>query len=126
MGFEFSVSRPEKLVRMVGRGALDFETCSDAMRELIAELAGEAGFGILVDIREADYAASAVEVRRFASMVTEPGSLRGHRIAIVVSSTVMFGLGRMFSTYMGLLGGEADVFRAIEPATRWLDQPGVS
>ena len=126
MGFELSISRPDRLVRLVGTGPLDFETCAATIRQLDAALGGEAGFGVLADLRGADYDASVAEIRGFATMVTEPATLRGHRYAIVVSSTVMFGLGRMFSAYLGLLGGEAEVFREVEPATAWLNQSGTS
>jgi len=126
MGFDFSISRPDRLLRVVGTGTLNFEVCSEAVGELISRLEGEAGFGILVDMRAAEYSASTTEIRRLATLVSEPGTLRGHRFAIVVSTTVMFGLGRMFCAYLELLGGEADVFRAIEPAMAWLNPSGVS
>ena len=124
MGFEYSISHPDRLVRLVGTGPLNFETCTATIREMDAILAGAMGFGVLADLRGAEYDASIAEIRDFAAMVTEPATLRGHRYAIVVSSTVMFGLGRMFSTYLGLLGGEAEVFREMEPAVAWLNQSG--
>lgn len=126
MGFEHSISHPDRLVRLVGSGPLDFETCTATIREMDAILDGAMGFGVLADLRGAEYAASTAEIRDLVSMVTEPSTLRGHRYAIVVSSKVMFGLGRMFSAYLGLLGGEAEVFREMEPATAWLSKSGES
>ena len=120
MAFEHTVSRNEKLVRLVGRGELDFEICVTALRALAMDLRGEQGYGILVDVRETDYVSSSSEIRQYAALAQDADSLRGHRLAIVVTRTVQFGMGRMFATYLEMLGGQADVFRDEESAMDWL------
>lgn len=120
MGFEHSLSREEKLTRLLGRGELDFEMCAAAIRRLATDLAGERGFGILADVRETDYLPNSADLRRYAALLSAVPSLRTHRLALVVGTTAQFGMGRMFSSFYEMVGGEADVFREIEPAMEWL------
>ncbi|HKQ59477.1 MAG TPA: hypothetical protein VJY35_16555 [Candidatus Eisenbacteria bacterium] len=124
MGFTHTISRERKLARLVGTGTLDFDMCIRGLRALADDLRGETGYGILVDVRESDYLATTGEIRRYAEMVSQPGSLRGHRFAIVVPNAVRFGNARMFSTYLELQGGEADVFRDEASAMEWLTTSG--
>ena len=45
------------------------------------------------------------------------------RVAIVVSSDLAFGLGRMFEAYCGVAPNEVMVFRSMEEAEGWVSQP---
>ena len=120
MGYEWSVTQERKLVHLVARGDLDAEGCLAVMRELATALEGQEGFGILIDALEGEYRHSSSEVKTLAQEAGRPGSLRGHRLAVVVSTTAQFGLGRMFSTYLEVAGVEGAVFRDEGAAMDWL------
>ncbi len=122
MGFEQTILRERRLVHLTGSGDLDAEACLAALRALDAGLAGETGFGVLVDMRDTDYLGSTGEIRQFVDLIGGLGGLRGHRFAVVVRSEAQFGLGRMFATFLEMVGGRANVFRTPEPALAWLDK----
>lgn len=124
MGFEHSLSHEEKLARLVGLGELDIEACVAAIRRLAIDLIDAPGYGILLDMRGTDYLGSPAELRQYAGMMNEIESLKGHRLAIVVKSMAQFGMGRMYTIYHEFQGGEAAVFRELEPAMAWLTGAG--
>jgi hypothetical protein len=77
--------------------------------------------GILVDLREADYAPSFEHARRLAALHGDPEMLQGHRTALVLKpGTILLGGSRLMGTLAEFLGADVRVFTDVPEARTWL------
>ena len=125
MGFEWVVDSERELVTIVAAGRVDFESTTDLMRTLANDPRYRSSYPVLVDLRQLDYTASMEETHKFADLMAELGIFR-NRMALVVSSSIHFGVGRQMSALAGRHGRQLEVFTGMRNALRWLgvaDEP---
>lgn len=87
------------------------------------ELPADARF--LLDMRGAESVlrSTPARLRDVATYFARRASHFGHRCALVVEGTLVYGLMRMASSWIEYEGVEARVFRDTEPAREWLLAP---
>lgn len=110
------------LMRMAGKYA-----ASD-IRKAILEALGDArapsGAVLLFDLRESTSLGerTADEVREMARFLAAHGKRFSNRLAMVTADNLAFGLMRLGSVTANSGGVDAEVFREMDAARRWLEQ----
>jgi hypothetical protein len=113
------------LLLIVASGDYD---AAEPPRTLLAALEDPAcppRVALLVDVRESRSLASRSmeEIRRIAEFVGPHAERIGGRCAVVTSSDLQFGLGRMGAAHAEGVGVNAAIFRDVAPALEWLGVP---
>jgi hypothetical protein len=122
--YSYWIDPDRRLAVAVGEGRCDLAAALDTLQRLAADPALGPGFGVLVDLRDADYTPSIGEARALAAFYASPAGLLGHRLARVVRKPVDYGVGNMIATLAGLRGGQVRTFRSVREALAWLGGPG--
>src|SRR4051812_37383965 len=114
-----AIDTERKLLLTVFRGPLSDEDVREHLRMLRANPQFQLLMRELVDLRGVtDVTISSAMARVSARWLLHAPDARR---AIVAPSDVLFGLARMYQTHLGEIGAaQLGVFRAIEPALRWL------
>ena len=119
-GVPFRHQIVEGIACFVGEGEGDFRTWLEAFTALRAHAAFAPAMPILFDYRAMISLPPPGEPERIAR-VFEP--MRDHRMAIVVSDLVAFGIARQISSLS--LHGHVRAFKAPDDALAWLHAAGV-
>lgn len=112
------------IVEVVSEGQHDFEHLLEVSQRALQELSITPPVPVLVDARRTERDPGAAELSAIAEHL---GALRpffGPTIAIVVSSDLHFGLGRMFEVLARTHGIEARVYRDMDAARAWIAREG--
>jgi hypothetical protein len=79
------------------------------------------GMKNLTDLREYVHGATKEDMARLAEhIIGHSGATRGTKAALVVSSTVSYGMARMLQTHLDDLPAQIAIFYDIDEAKRWL------
>jgi hypothetical protein len=120
MPYSFVIDRERRLVLTTVWGEITLETIMGHQDALERDAAFDPTFRQLADFTGVTKVLlDAEEIRTAATRrVFSPGSRR----AIVTATAEVFGLARMYSTYLELYGGKVDlrVFTDKDEALRWL------
>lgn len=122
MPMTYSIDVDARLVRIVGSGRLENQDMIDCVSRLRADPMLEPDMNTLSDMRDIQTGFSREGVERMIEVMEQTsGSRHAVRAAIVVSSNVAFGMGRMFELRVE---SEAQprfmVFREMADACEWL------
>jgi len=119
------INETAKLVIHIAAGELSAEKIKTAFEARLENPDYRPGMKVLWDCSRATLSSiSADEVWDLAELNTRRANIRGlGKSAIVVSKDVDFGVGRMFEFYACGLPWQTAVFRDLESAMHWLDDP---
>ena len=121
MSARYRILPEHRLVLVTFQGDLTPEEIAAGRDELGRDPGFDPRFFQLVDARRLrDIPAESVEVLKLGQKTVFAG---GVRRAIVVSTDLVFGIGRMFELSAIKLGHEIKVFRSMEEACTWLGVP---
>ena len=103
-------------------GALDDAAVHGHVNELNRRLAGVPGVLELADCRGLrDLRGLSVKALiSAANREADQPRVQGGRLAVVVSSDLVYGLGRVYTTIASEIGRPAEVFRDVDEALDWL------
>lgn len=119
MALSWHFAEPDTFV-LVARGRLTLDEVRRVHAEVLADPRMVPGVRILADNREMQGAFSAGELRTIARDMV-PFSERGiETIAIVCTSTLHYGVARMFSAFAEPFNLHVGVFRDYGEAEQWL------
>jgi hypothetical protein len=110
------------ILRVVLDGQYGLEDVKELFKAALTDPRFVKGFGLLIDARTTLGNPSSNELRERAEFL---GLISGHfapGIAVVVSTLLHFGLGRMFEIFASAHGIRIQVFRNIDDAWRYLEQ----
>jgi hypothetical protein len=122
MNFEYRIEPDRKLAIVTPVGLPDFSSSLDAIMAVASDPAFGPDFGVLCDFRELQYSPSISELSDVGRFLGMPGVFKGHKIAIVVSSTSQLALGRLLAAVANAWGTHLSVFTRIHEAELWLAQ----
>ena len=119
--WEASIDESLGILRVIAKG--DFGP--DEWRSLLADVWSKPEWRVprrLYDARQAGFNFSADETRAFAEEVEGNPlyDVAGMRVAFVVSRDLDFGISRMIQILCDDMPFQADTFRSIEEAERWV------
>jgi hypothetical protein len=104
-------------------GRVTYEETTDVLAQLLADPRLGPNIGILVDAREVTGAPATHELRLVARELRALHAAGVAGLAIVTSSTFVYGVARMFSVFAERSGIDVQVFRTMDEAERWLVAP---
>ena len=119
MAYDYAIDRDQSLVYVRMYGPLTLAEIREAGQKIASHPEVTAGFGELIDLRDATTdAVKADDVRDIAAAPLNAATRR----AFVTSDVLTYGLARMFEIYRELnrKQEEVAVFRDITDAERWL------
>jgi hypothetical protein len=118
MPISYHIDRTRNLIYSTGAGWLSEEEILDLQQRAQRDPDFSPTFYQLHDLRAASFNVSYAGIEQLArTALPKPGS----RIAIVVDSTLGFGLARMFESMRFESGEDIGVFREINDARTWLE-----
>jgi hypothetical protein len=122
--FTYEIDEDRDFLSIVASGRITTEEALATYDAIVAEPSFNPGMKILSDHRELETVLPIAFVRAWISRIEEAGKLfRGTRAALVESGTVRYGMARMASILTEPTSIEMRVFRDIDEARRWLDEP---
>lgn len=122
MNFEYRIETNRKIAIVMPTGVPDFPSSLDAIRAVALDPAFEPDFGVLCDFREIHYTPSVSELTDIGRFLAMPGMLKGHKIAMVVSSNTHEALARLLAAVASAWGTHVSVFTQLDDAETWLSE----
>jgi hypothetical protein len=119
MAFDFSFNSNNQTVYIKASVDIDLGSCLGAMKTLLSEDRFSKDMGILVDIRDVDYAPSLAEVFNILQSPVWRAIVGEHRIAVVAGKPVQFGMTNVLARRSGD-ATNMEPFYKLEDAVRWL------
>ena len=120
MPFTYVFDAATNIVRTSAHGLIRFDDLAAHLRALID---GEvAHVPQLIDARDAQHDLTASDIRRLVELVGHLQAAHGfsHRTALVVSTSVDFGMARMYGSLAQTVDPGFSVFRDLDEAEAWL------
>lgn len=112
---------PEAGLAMVrGQGIISLAVCLAAVDTLLEDGRLADGYGIVVDMREADYTPTLADARELGSLDGRAARLRRHPVAFVTTQPAAYSAATLLVTLAGLKGIRAKAFQELDPALAWL------
>jgi hypothetical protein len=118
----YTIDREARLVRIVGSGPLTDEEMAECVSALREDSCLEPDMNTLADMREIEVAFTAQGVRTMIEIMMRSAKRRSAaNAAIVVSTDVAFGMGRMLELQAdGIVEPSFRIFRDLAAACDWL------
>ncbi len=116
----FSVSQAGPILEVSASGDYSVQDIQSQLEAILAEQDGPDRRSLIVDATNSEHSPSAEELHAVADFASTLLDRIDHRIALVVSNDLRFGLGRMLEVYGGEFGLEFKVFRDRPEALDWL------
>jgi hypothetical protein len=101
-------------------GRVTYDEAISVLGELLADPRLGENVGVVVDAREVTGAPATHELRALAWELRALRSAGVPALAIVTSSTFVYGVARMFSVFAERSAVDVQVFREMDEAERWL------
>ena len=115
-----------EFLRYTAHGDVDFEEGVAVLRAGLAEASAAtdgAPWPVLFDIRASTEKRRGDELRGIASILGGHLGVVADHCAVVVSSPLYYGVGRMFGHFTETYGVTMEIFDTIEDAEAWLREP---
>jgi hypothetical protein len=109
-----------RLVLLRAEGIVDLQISLEAIGSLAQDARLQPGYGILVDMRLADYTPSLADARKLTDLQGTTELLKRHPLAFVTATPAHFAAANLVATLATLKGATAKAFQQYEDATAWL------
>ncbi len=118
----YTIDRGARLIRLVGSGRLTDEELLRCVSSLREDPALDPGMNTLSDMRDIEVGFTSRGISSMLAVMEETADRRGPaKAALVVSSDVAFGMGRMLQTLSeGRVEPHFRIFRDMSDACEWL------
>lgn len=118
----FSYTIEGSVVRSYAKGNLTKDDLQDYLLELLKDPRYVGAMKEICDLREAELDMSMKDVYSYAQfMKSKDSSFENCSLAIITSSDLLFGLGRIYYSLTNSLNLQKNIFRSIEQAEKWLE-----
>lgn len=117
---EFDVAARLAVLRALGPVTL--ESSVAAIRALTEDSRLMAGYGILVDMRVAEYTPNLADAMRLGHFEKDAEAFRAHPVAFVTASRTLHAATTILATMAGARGILVRAFEELELATSWLEE----
>jgi len=120
MPFDYRIAPEERVAYVTARGSVDMRSSLEAMGELARNPEWDAGFGVLIDLREMTYRPSLGELRVIAWALAHEKKAFPKRVAVVLSESVKRTRARVYDKFGRLAGFGLQLFPTMSDALDWL------
>ena len=118
----FSYTIEGSVVRSYAKGTITQKDLQDYLLVLLKDDRYVDAMKEICDLREAELDMSMKDVYSYAQfMKTQDTHFEGCSLAIITSSDLLFGLGRIYYSLTNSLNLQKNIFRSIEQAEKWLE-----
>lgn len=121
MPFVFEIDTDRREVRIVGSGPSDFRETARFIERGIHGQRYESDYALYIDLRGLEYVPTLAEARRFATMFRSLHSVYGGPMAVVVQTTVGFGMASLIALLVRAIGYRMRAFQSPDEAKGWLE-----
>jgi hypothetical protein len=121
--FTYAIDRDRWLVTVTVAGPWDLACALASMRAIRADPLFRPADRVLVDLRDADYAPTAAEVRALAALQAMPAGYLRHRVALLVARPPLARAMALRARLCRSRGAACRAFRSPAEALTWLDAP---
>ena len=121
MAFLLEFERETELICVKVSGEIDPRSLARALQELESDGLSQPGRGIIFDARENQYVPSSQEVYLLCTSDEWWALLHRYDIAIVVSSSIQFGIANIIARRSESIGGRVERFYNVDDARCWLE-----
>ena len=111
------------LLVVTAAGDYSFEEIRGLLDRAVADTRGASPMAVLADARASRKNPPVSELRATASYIGTIRHAFGPRVAIVVGRASHYGLGRMLQAFLEPEGLDLRIFRDLERARAWLEEP---
>jgi hypothetical protein len=105
-------------------GVPDADTFIALLDRIVGDLSVPRGAPCLIDVRQVNGGPSRAELERVVAFFDEHGDVFSRRRAVLVATTLQYGLARIAAVLESFRGVDVGVFRAEDAAVAWLLRPG--
>ena len=119
MTAKIKVIRARDFLQITETGDMDLSSSLQILLDVADARRPPADFGILLDLRRAQWRLSTVEIYELAKSLAQLDNLRGAKIAVLVLSGANFDAAQFFETCSVNIGGIIDCFTNFEDAIQW-------
>jgi hypothetical protein len=119
MAFDFSFDFDTRTAYVKASADVDLGSSLEAMKTLLSNDEFGKDMGILVDIRDVDYAPSLAEVFNILQSPVWRTIVGAHRIAVVAGKPVQFGMTNVLARRSGD-AAKIEPFYRLDEAIKWL------
>jgi hypothetical protein len=123
MPFSYTIDRDRWLVTVTISGPWDFASALASMRAVRTDPTFRPADRALADLRAADYAPTAAEVRALAAVQAMPAGYLRHRVALLVARPPLARAMAWEARLCRSRGAACRAFRSPSQALAWLDAP---
>lgn len=117
----FSYTIEDSIVRSSAKGKLQKKDLEEYLLELLKDPRYTQDMKEICDLREAELDMSMKDVHNYAQFMKEVDhNFHNCSLAIITSSDLLFGLGRIYYSLTNSLNLKKNIFRSIEQAEKWL------
>jgi hypothetical protein len=126
MDFSYSIDTAKGLARVEVSGDVSVEQAAEVIATVSRDPRWQPGFSRLVDMRNARISFSKDGSRNLAAVNASEGRAAAikpqHKVALVITDELSFGIASQYAAYSELQGVPTEVFRDIARAESWLAQ----
>jgi hypothetical protein len=121
MALTYLIDRARGIVRSRGVGVITTRELQDFYSRLLTDRWFDSKYRSLGDLREVTEVA--VDAFGLAEAAAVPVFAEGTRCALVATGDAVYGMARAYASYNERMGRTIRVFRAMDLAEAWLDEP---
>jgi hypothetical protein len=122
MAFSFTIDGDHGVVRFTGEDVFSSRDLMESIKQVTAHPDFQPDYDHLVDLRDVtSFEPDSGDIRKRSQQDRENIRLDTSRIAIVATSNVVFGMSRMYETFMEGADVTVRTFRDMAEAEAWLD-----
>ncbi len=120
MSYSHDFDLAARLAVLRAVGPVTLESSVAAIRALSEDSRLEPGYGILVDMRGAEYTPNLADAARVGRFQEDAEAFRPHPVAFVTASRALHAAATILAAMAGSRGLKVRAFETLEPATDWL------
>lgn len=122
MSVEHRVDQESGVIAATFTGPMPLEEVIGQIESVLKSLDGQSCMGVLSDVRGLEHQASSEDVKRVSDLIAAyTDTVRGMKLALVVSEPVMYGMMRMLQARLDTVPLDVGVFYDMDDAKRWLE-----
>jgi hypothetical protein len=119
--FNYEIFQDKSRALVVGEGIVGISECLQVMTGLAGDKGFDPVYDVIVDLRSFKYSPSFRDAESIASKLSTMKEIYKGKVAVVVSSSFLFGMARMASLLADLTGFSFYAFRDYEKAFKWIE-----
>lgn len=122
MPVEHRVDQEKGVIAATFKGPMPLQEVIGQIESVLKSLGDQPCTGVLSDIQGLEHQASSEDIKTVSDLIASySDTVRGLKLALVVSEPVMYGMMRMLQARLDTVPLDVGVFYELDDAKRWLE-----